>query len=920
MACRSRRTAAMSGARSMQVCDEVWGKMHKQPSRWGFEIRVAVLARLLGVALAVNGPGAVATDAQAAPGDGRIVLPEDVIPAHYDVEVTPDVAHLRFSGRARIDVDVRQQTRRIELNAADLTFERVRVEGRTDAPRVELDEQQQTATFIFDTPLAPGHHVLALDYRGRIYQQASGLFVLDYEARGLPKQHALFTQFENSDARRFLPCWDEPGRKATFTLSAVIKSADSAVSNMPVAHSENAGMGLKRVRFETTPQMSSYLLFFAAGDFERVHRKVGGVDLGVIAKRGEAQRSSFALDMAAELLPYYNDYFGTPYPLPKLDLIAAPGSSQFFSAMENWGAMFFFEKDLLIDARLSTEDDRQNVAVVIAHEMAHQWFGDLVTMAWWDDLWLNEGFASWMENKAVDHFHPRWKLWLQNQASVQLAMGVDAGSGTHPIITPIKDVLEASNAFDAITYEKGSAVIRMLEAYVGADAFRAGVRRYLRDHAYGNTVTDDLWSEIDAVSPRKVRDIAHDFTLRAGVPLVRAQEAHCDHGHLQLSLSQARFSIDDSGARGAQVWHVPVAVLGLGEPEASHLIVSGPAAVAVQLPSCEPALLNAGETAYFRSRYAPEAFAALAEHYAQLSAADQLGLLDDTEALASVDQVPIAQYLVLTTKVRPDGEPLIWIDLAQSLVRLDGLYEKRPGRGEFRAYARQLLQRPFARVGWDARPGEGDNTENLRATLLDAMGRFADPAVVTEARRRYRGFITAPARFSAAQRKNVLDVVAENADAATWDELHARARAASTDLEKQEYYRLLGSAADPLLAQRALDVSLTPEAPVTLRPAIIEAVATDHPELATDFAMVHWDAIAPTLETDSRTQYVPDLASNSTDLGMIARLKEFAAGHIPASAHSSLDKAIARIHYRVQISSRLSAIDHWIATLPLEAP
>jgi aminopeptidase N len=885
--------------------------MHASVKNAHHKIRRLALLTLAGVALAAASPG---QGAQGSPE--RVVLPGNVIPAHYDVEVTPDVAHLKFRGRARIDIDVQQQTRIIELNAADLVFERVSLAERAETPKITVDEQQQTASFAFSAPLAPGHYVLSIDYRGRIYEQASGLFVLDYDAHGSGKKHALFTQFENSDARRFVPCWDEPGRKASFTLSAIVASADSAVSNMPIAKSESAGSGVKRVLFEPTPKMSSYLLFFAAGDFERVHRMVGNVDVGVIVKRGDTPRAAFALQTAIELLPYYDDYFGTPYPLPKLDLIAGPGSSQFFSAMENWGAIFYFEKDLLIDAQLSTEDDRQNVAVVIAHEMAHQWFGDLVTMAWWDDLWLNEGFASWMENKAVDHFHPKWKLWLQDQSAVQYAMNVDAGGGTHPIITPIKDVLQASDAFDAITYQKGSAVIRMLEAYVGEDAFRAGVRRYMHDHAYGNTVTDDLWNEIDAVSPRKVRDIAHDFTLHAGVPLIAAQAAPCQQGSERLSLSQTRFSVDESGASGAQVWHVPVAVQALGAAEATHLIVAGEATTAVTLAPCAPALLNAGQTAYFRSRYASEDFATLAERYAQLPAADQLGLLNDTEALATVGQVPMAQYMSLTTKVRPEDEPLIWIDLAQSLVRFDRLYDGHPGRSEFRAYARRLLQQPLARVGWDARGGEADNVESLRATLLDAMGRFADPAVVAEARRRYRQFLAAPIRLSAAQRRMVLNVVAENADAATWNELHARARGAAAQLEKQEYYRLLGTASDPQLAQRALELSLTPEAPVTLRPLIIDSVSTDHPELAANFAMAHWDVIAPTLETDSKSQYVPYLASGSSDLNMITRLNEFAASHIPPSARSSLDKAIARIHYRVQIGMHLAAIDRWIASAP----
>jgi aminopeptidase N len=853
--------------------------------------------------------------AQAVATAERIVLPGSVSPEHYDIEVTPDMAHLSFRGRARIDVVVTRQTQRIVLNAADLSFERVALSGTASRPQITLDAEQQTAAFDFGAPITPGRYVLSIDYRGKIYQQASGLFVLDYAAAGGVTNQALFTQFENSDARRFLPCWDEPGRKATFTLSATVPAGETAVSNMPIAKTELLGAGLKYVQFEPTPRMSSYLLFFGAGHFERVQRMVGNVDVGVIVKRGDTQRGRFALDTAAQLLPYYNEYFGTPYPLPKLDLIAAPGSSQFFGAMENWGAILYFEQDLLVDQRFSSESDRQNVAVVIAHEMAHQWFGDLVTMAWWDDLWLNEGFASWMETKAVDHFHPQWKLWLQMQSSVQQAMSVDAANGTHSIVTPIKDVLQASDAFDEITYQKGGAVIRMLEAYVGEDIFRAGVRRYMHDHAYGNTVTDDLWAEIDAVSPKAVRDIAHDFTLQAGVPLIAAQAAPCEHGELALELLESRFAIDDSARTGAQAWRVPVAVQALGSTTAAHVIVSGPTPMSVTLPRCGPALLNVGQSGYFRSRYAPEAFLRLADHFQELAAEDQLGLLNDTKALAFVGQAPMAQFLSLTTKLPLNGEPLIWSDLADSLVGLDKRYADGAARGAFRAYARTLLRPALARVGWDARAGEADNVESLRTTLLAAMGRFSDAAVAAEARRRFSRFIAAPSRVSAAERNNILEVVAASADGPTWDKLHALARAATTELEKEQYYRLLGVAADPRLAQRALDLALTQEASVTLRPLIISIVASDHPDLAANFAIAHWDVIDPILESDSKSQYVPRLASSSSNPSMIVGLNEFAAGHIPASARSSLEKAIAHIRYNVQIADHLSDIDQWIATV-----
>jgi aminopeptidase N len=364
------------------------------------------------------------------------------------------------------------------LNAADLIIRKATLSGRT-AP-LAFTADKKTETIAFRTgPLKPGRYTLTIDYSGKIFTQASGLFALDYDTAATPgaasvKKRALFTQFENSDARRFAPMWDEPGVKSVFSLT--VETADDwmAVSNMPAAKTEPLGGGRKAVTFQDSPKMSSYLVFLGLGDFERIHQQVGPTDVGVVVRRGDGAKAQFALDAAVKLLGYYNDYFDEPYPLPKLDMVAGPGRSQFFGAMENWGAIFYFDYELLLDPKISSEADRQNVFVVVAHEMAHQWFGDLVTMAWWDDLWLNEGFASWMENKATDHFHPEWKIWLQTLDGQQGAMRTDARAGTHPVITPIPDVFAAANAFDGITYQKGQAVIRMLEAYAGEDRVPAG--------------------------------------------------------------------------------------------------------------------------------------------------------------------------------------------------------------------------------------------------------------------------------------------------------------------------------------------------------------------------------------------------------------------------------------------------------------
>jgi len=862
----------------------------------------------LAFVVAMLAAGAQAAALTPPSAEGRIVLPKDVVPTHYTLHVTPDAAHLTFTGSVSIVLDMKQATKTIEINAADLVFSKVGLSGVRGAPTVAYDAQRETATLTFPDAVSAGKHILNINYTGKINQHAAGLFALDYDNG---KKRALYTQFENSDARRFLPCWDEPALKATFLLIATVPADEMAISNMPAAGSVPAGKGLKTVTFKVSPKMSSYLLFFGLGDFERIHKMVDGVDVGVVTTEGKGSQGEYALDAEAHILPYYEKYFGVKFPLPKLDLIAGPGLSQFFGAMENWGAIFFFERDVLIDPKISTEADKRGVYIVVAHETAHQWFGDLVTMAWWDDLWLNEGFAEWMETKATDQFHPEWKLWFDAMDQKESALYVDAREGTHPIIQPIHDVLQANEAFDTITYEKGQAVIWMLQDYVGAEPFRKGVQKYIKAHAYGPAVTDELWKALDTTSPVPVTEIAHDFTLQAGVPLITVSATKTG-----IELTQSRFAADESGKQPT-VWHVPVIEKNLGAKTAWRGIVTAGAPADIAVPANAVPVVNAGQTGYFRTLYQPAVFEKLAAHFHDLAGVDQLGLVNDSRALGYSGYQPLSDFLELASHATPDMEPSVLDGIAGNIDGMAAAYRGLPGEAAFDAFGQRVLDPVFAKVGWEKKPGESQNVTLLRGTLLATLSQLNDKAVIAEADKRFEAYVKDPSSLSADLRRNVLEITAEHATPAIWDQLHTLAKNAKSSLERTELFAMLGLSKDDALAKKALDLALTDEAEVTTRPLIIREVSGYHPEMAFDFAAAHLDQVNAWLEPDSRNEFEAFIAGNSYDPATIGKLKAYAAAHIPPSAQQTAVKAEGKIAYYVDIrEKRFPDVDAWLKAHP----
>ena len=874
---------------------------------------LAMLAASFALACAVTGAAAAESVFSFDATPGR--LPKAVVPIHYAIELEPDLARLSLAGVEAIDIDIREPTARITLNAVNITLGDVSIDDNAQRPDIALDAASETATLGFAQPLATGAHRLRIRFSARINPFGRGLFSVDYPTdHGLKRM--LSTQLEPADARRIFPCWDEPAFKATFAVTVTVPGSFLAVSNMPVAHEEPVAPDRKRVVFATTPKMSSYLLVLTAGELERLTAQADGVTVGVVTTAGKREQGRFALDNAVKLLAYYNDYFGVKYPLPKLDLIAVPGG--FGGAMENWGGITFFESRLLFNPATNAVTAQRGIFSVLAHEMAHQWFGDLVTMGWWDNLWLNEGFASWMQVKAAEQFYPQWQTWLNSNSQKQYAMALDARRTSHPIQQPVADQSEAETAFDGITYSKGQALIRMLESYLGDAAFRDGIRHYMAAHAYGNTTTADLWQALEHAAGKPVTGVATSFTEQDGVPLILAETA-CTGDSQRLALQQARFAIvpGRSTSRGEAAvlpprnWLVPVAAGPLGAPPA-EILLAGRAEMAAG--SCGEAVkVNRDDIGYYRVEYGPRSRAALAPALARMTPEDRLDFIADGWALVEAARAAPSSYLALIENLAADDRRAVWEQVINTLTRLDRLAQGRPERPALQKYARAILHPVFDQLGWEA--GGSDDDAMLRAALIRALGQFGDGDILAEAQRRFAAFLHDPSSLPNALRDPVTHLVGISADRAGYEALLSLARHSDATNERLRYYYAAASVRDPALARMALALTLTDELPSTLVSGVINSVAWsgEQPDLSWEFVQSHFDALATRQGPSFRDAFVAELMTSFSDDAHAAELAHFAPAQATPGGRVMTARALETIAIAADLKARaLPSIESWI--------
>src|SRR5436305_1593819 len=848
-------------------------------------------------------------------------LPKEVVPTDYSIRIVPKIDQFTFTGTETVKLNVRSPVHQLVLNTLELKIEAASVDGKDlTASAIKTDKEKELLTLTLPLKLAQGDHTLALRFSGKINQQGQGLFYMRYQEQGSGARKVMLgTQFEATDARRFFPCWDEPVFRARFQLSAVVPENWLVVSNMPIESERKITEG-KEVRFAATPPMSSYLNVFVAGELDVIEARSDSTQVRVIATKGKAELGRYALEATAQILQYYNDYFGVPYPLPKLDQIALPGG--FGGAMENWGGITYYESALLFDPKNSSAETKQNIYEVLAHEMAHQWFGDLVTMAWWDNLWLNEGFASWMGTKCTAHFNPQWEVWLRRNLprdptrrvgiAKQQAMEGDARSTTHPIQQPIVTEAEANSAFDDITYKKGQSFLRILESFLGEDVFRDGIRRYIVAHEYSNTTTADLWNALSEASKKPVGDIAAGWTEQPGFPVVTVKRETDG----KVRLTQKRFTVNFKNVPPLE-WKIPLTYEVVGLPaEASAQAGETPATLLMtrkldsihNIPADRALKLNVNGAGNYRVEYDELSGKLLLGALKDLDVEDRVNLLSDSWALVQANRAPIALYFELVEKLPASTELAEREQIIHVLDFINRLVSGSSEQEEFQRYARSLLRPTFDAVGWEARPDEQPARTNLRASLIVALGHLNDPKIVASCRERFKGYLANPNSLAPDLRPAVFSVVGRYAAESTWNELHQLGVKTMSIEEKQKYYDALAGAIEPKFVKKSLPIALTDELPTSRAVFLVSRVAREsgHPGIAWDFARANMKALLAKTDALGANTYAPSLFIFFSDDSRAEELRSYAKNSLPAASAPGVAKAVDEIHFQSEFKKRLA--------------
>ena len=837
-------------------------------------------------------------------------LPTNVVPVQYTITLTPDLANATFSGVERINVNIEQPTNSITLNAAELKFQSVAIfpNGTRQTGAVSLDPDKEQATLTFPDTLAAGTATLEIHFTGILNNELRGFYLSKAEGR----RYAV-TQFEPTDARRAFPCFDEPAFKAVFAITLVIPKNDTAISNGPIV-SDKPGPGPSQhtLEFSATPKMSTYLVAFLVGQFQCTAGTSDGVSIRVCATPEKAAYTPYALSVAKFALHYYDNYFGIPYPLKKLDLIAIPDFEA--GAMENFGAITYRETDLLLDPKTASVGAKENVAIVVTHEMAHQWFGDLVTMEWWNNIWLNEGFATWMETKAVAAMHPEWKMPQVVAGEEQSTLNLDAQPTTRSIRAPLANTpAEINQLFDGITYYKASDVLLTVENYLGPEMFQKGVHAYLTAHEYGNATAQDFWNAQSETSHKPVDKIMQSLVLEPGEPILTFGAPSGG----RVSVTQKRFFLNpDSTAPADEKWTLPVCFkTGSGGQDCEVL---GPDAASLRIPQASLLYANARGKGYYRSAYAPAQYSVLVDQVETgLDPSERISLAGDEWARVRANQATVGDYLNLAAALKADQNAQVISSALSPIGTIDDDLAATPAeRDALAAWIRRTLEPEYIKLGPPSSSDSPDKRQ-LRASLFRVLGYYGkDPTVLADANHITQQYLANPGSVDPTLGQTALAVAAEHGNEQLFDQLQNVYETSNNPEFQEGALRMLAEFENPVLVRRALSFAVSGK--VRNQDAAIQlAIALEMPESrqeAWDYIKNNWDKVQAQLTTTMGSILVEGTGGFCSVAARDDVQTFFATHNVPASS-VALKHAVERIDGCIEFR-RLEEpnLKKWLAT------
>jgi len=833
----------------------------------------------------------------------RYRLPRTILPSRYEITLEPHLEQARFDGFVSIDIEVLETIDEIVLNSIELELDECWVEteaGDRIETSIVLDDELERATFGPAATLAPGNFQLHIRFRGILNDKLHGFYRSTFTSADGSEHLIATTQFESTDARRAFPCWDEPDFKARFAVTLVVDEHLAAFSNGREISQNPVTNGRRAVAFAETVVMSTYLVAFVVGPLEATDPvDVDGVALRVIHQPGQGHLTDYALDVGAFALRYFGEYYDIPYPGDKIDLIAVPDFA--FGAMENLGCIIFREVLLLVDPDAVTQPELQRVADVIAHELAHMWFGDLVTMKWWNGIWLNEAFATFMEMRATDAYRPSWNRWVDFGLSRSAAFDIDSLEATRPIEFPVVSPADAEGMFDLLTYEKGAAVVRMLEQYLGVEPFREGVRTYLVDHSWANTETTDLWDALEATSGQPIRRVMDSWIFQGGYPLISASREGST-----VRLAQQRFAYR-AGIDAAE-WSVPI-ILALGrgpDRESVRVLLDGPSTSVDVGEDADWVLVNSGGHGFYRVAYREEMLEPLTVHAQDhLESIERYALVDDTYSALLAGRVTSAQYLALLRSLADEDDLSVWARIAGSLGELSRVLD-----GEdlerFRAFVRDLVGPALDIVGHQPADDEDDRGRELRATLFRTMGTTGqDPATKARARGIHESYLVDPSSVDTSLAAAAVAIIAPEGDRQLFEQFRQRIEMADTPQEEQRYLYALPAFEDPEIMADVLDLAAnggirTQNAPYVLRLGLWNrARGAD----VWRFIGENWDGLFETFPSNSIIRMLEGLPGLATH-GLTAEVEAFFDTHAVPQGAKMLAQHLERLNVHQALAER----------------